>query len=58
MLAVVFGYLIVTMQQRISDPNAVFFAQLVLAPALGFAIASAWHFTRGAAGSTGSASAR
>ena len=48
-LALVFGYLIVTMQQRISDPNAVFFGQLVLAPALGFAIASAWHFTRGAA---------
>jgi oligopeptide/dipeptide ABC transporter ATP-binding protein len=48
-IAVVLGYLIATMQNLIADPNGVFFAQLALVPAFGFAVASAWHFARGAA---------
>jgi oligopeptide/dipeptide ABC transporter ATP-binding protein len=47
LLAAVFGYLIVTMQTRSSDANSIFFLQLLLTPALVFALASVWHFVRG-----------
>jgi oligopeptide/dipeptide ABC transporter ATP-binding protein len=46
-LAIIFGYLIVTMETRFRDPNLVFFVQLALTPGLLFALSSAWHFTRG-----------
>ena len=47
LLALVAGYLIVTMQSRSTDANSIFFLQLLLTPALVFAVASAWHFARG-----------
>ncbi len=49
LLAIIFGYLIVTMQSRSDDANAIFFLQLLLTPPLVFAIASVWHFARGRA---------
>ncbi len=53
-IAVVMGILIATMAGRFTDDqgkvdaNATFFAQLLLAPIFGLAVASAWHFLRGA----------
>ncbi len=44
----VLGYLIVTMSDRTGDPDATFFAQLVLAFPWVVSIASFWHFSRGA----------
>ena len=49
LLAVISLYLIVTMQSRTSDANAIFFLQLLITPILVFAVASAWHFARGRA---------
>jgi oligopeptide/dipeptide ABC transporter ATP-binding protein len=48
LLALLFIYLIVTLQFASDDANAIFFAQLAITPALVFAVASAWHFLRGA----------
>jgi oligopeptide/dipeptide ABC transporter ATP-binding protein len=48
LLVVVIGYLIVTMSSRQPDPDAIFFAQLVLSFPLVLALASVWHFLRGA----------
>ncbi len=47
--AVVCIFLIVTMQFRSTDANTIFFIQMLITPALIFAVASAWHFLRGAA---------
>jgi oligopeptide/dipeptide ABC transporter ATP-binding protein len=49
LLSVISIYLIVTMQSRTSDANAIFFLQLLISPVLVFAVASAWHFARGRA---------
>jgi oligopeptide transport system ATP-binding protein len=48
LLAVVLGFLIVTMASRLSDPNSIFFAQFILAFPFALALASAWQFARGA----------
>ena len=40
------GFLIVTMGERMSDPNSTFFAQLFLVAPLVLSIAAAWHLTR------------
>ena len=48
LIAVVLGYLIVTMGDRQSDPNTTFFAQLFLLSPFVLAVASVWHFLRGA----------
>jgi oligopeptide transport system ATP-binding protein len=49
-IAVAVGYLIVTMSSRFNPPdaNATFFSQLLLTPAFVLAVASIWHFVRGA----------
>jgi oligopeptide transport system ATP-binding protein len=53
-IAVVMGILIATMAGRFTDDqgkvdaNATFFAQLLLTPIFVLAVASAWHFVRGA----------
>ena len=58
-IAVVMGVLIATMAGRFTDShgkvdaNATFFAQLLLTPIFGLAVASAWHFVRGARWFTG-----
>ena len=46
-IAVVLGYLIATMGDRMSDANTTFFAQLGLLTPFVLAIAAVWHFTRG-----------
>jgi oligopeptide/dipeptide ABC transporter ATP-binding protein len=50
---VVVGYLIVTMSTRQPDENATFFAQLLVSPVFVLALASTWHFVRGARWFTG-----
>ncbi len=47
-LSIVLGYLMVTMGDRITDPNSVFFAQLGLLVPFVLAVFSGWHFTRAA----------
>ena len=44
----ILGYLIVTMSSRMGNPDATFFAQLILAFPFFVALASFWHFARGA----------
>ena len=46
LIAIVLGYLIVTMGDRMGDPNATFFAQLGLLMPFLMGLGSAWHFTR------------
>jgi oligopeptide/dipeptide ABC transporter ATP-binding protein len=46
LISVVVGALIVMMGAQMSDPNATFFAQLMLLPALLLAVGSVWHFSR------------
>ncbi len=48
LLAVVLGYLIATMGDRQSDPDTAFFLQLFLISPFVLAVASVWHFLRGA----------
>ncbi|HYO42075.1 MAG TPA: oligopeptide/dipeptide ABC transporter ATP-binding protein [Candidatus Limnocylindrales bacterium] len=48
LIAVTTGYLIVTMGDRQSDPDAAFFMQLFLLAPFVLAVASVWHFVRGA----------
>jgi oligopeptide/dipeptide ABC transporter ATP-binding protein len=47
-IAIASGYLIATMASRQPDANATFFAQLALLPLFVLAVASMWHFIRGA----------
>ncbi len=47
-LALTLGYLMVTMGDRITDPNSVFFAQLGLLTPFVLAAVSGWNFTRAA----------
>jgi oligopeptide/dipeptide ABC transporter ATP-binding protein len=46
--ALLLGYLIVTMSERMGDPDATFFSQLVLAFPFAISVAAFWHFARGA----------
>jgi oligopeptide/dipeptide ABC transporter ATP-binding protein len=46
-LTLVTGYLIVTMTDRMPDPNSTFFAQMGVLPAFLLSMASVWHFWRG-----------
>jgi oligopeptide/dipeptide ABC transporter ATP-binding protein len=46
-IAVVTGYLIVSMSTRIKEPNAIFFTQLVLVLPFVLAALAAWNFFRG-----------
>jgi oligopeptide/dipeptide ABC transporter ATP-binding protein len=46
-IAVATGYLIVTMGDRMGEPNATFFAQFGLVVPFVIAAAAAWHITRG-----------
>ena len=48
LLAVVLGYLIATMGDRQSDADTAFFIQLFLLSPFVLAVASVWHFLRGA----------
>ena len=48
LLSVVLGYLIATMGERQSDPDTAFFIQLFLTSPFVLAVASVWHFVRGA----------
>ena len=48
LLSVVLGYLIATMGDRQSDPDTAFFIQLFLFSPFVLAVASVWHFLRGA----------
>ncbi len=48
LLSVVLGYLIATMGDRQSDPDTAFFLQLFLTSPFVLAVASVWHFLRGA----------
>ena len=49
LVAAAVTYLIVTAQTRSTDPNSIFFVQLLLSPLLVFSVASAWQFARSAA---------
>ena len=48
LLSVVLGYLIATMGERQSDADTAFFLQLFLTSPFVLAVASVWHFLRGA----------
>jgi oligopeptide/dipeptide ABC transporter ATP-binding protein len=48
LLAAATGYLIVTMSTRLTDANAIFFAQLALAGPFVVALAAAWQFVKSA----------
>jgi peptide/nickel transport system ATP-binding protein len=48
LISVVLGYLIATMGDRQPDPDTAFFAQLALISPFVLAVASVWHFLRGA----------
>ena len=47
-ISVALGYLIASMSERMTDPNATFFGQLFLLPPFVLAVASVWHFARSA----------
>jgi len=48
-LSLALGFLIVTMSRLLSDPNSIFFAQLILSVPFVVAVAAAWQLGRGAA---------